>query len=335
MPNLIPPGDTSAMPAQPAQAGADPSQGNAADPTQGQTTDPSQQAPASLTGQAVDGADDGGARPVGTVQQANDMATDDDPYARVEASPEEEAQYQQFISRYLLAISDQRKTGKHGSMHDTVMAMLNNAKQPAAIAVGQATASVAWLIVQQAQHAGVKYDPEVLFHANYEATASMYLMGLAAGIFKGMGPMQEFDEDGGYPFNQKDLRVIAEAQIQAVRFFGNYMMRGGMLSESDQKANQDFWDKQVKREVKTGQVPEHVIQMMHQSGFSQGVHEQAQDQLSAGQAAQNPDMGQMQAQQQPPPGGGQQPPPGPQPGPQAPPPGGGQGAPQPSLTGGQ
>lgn len=332
MANLIPPGDTSAMPAQSAQAGADPSQGTPADPTQGQATDPSQQAPASLTGQAADGADDGGARPVGTVQQANDAATDDDPYAQVEATPEEEAQYNQFISRFLLAISinPRQPTGKKGqNMHEEVMSMLNNSKQPAAVTIGQTTATVAFLIVQQAQHAGVKYDPDVLFHANFEACASMYLLAIHAGIIKGV-ELKEMDQDGSYPFDQKDLRILAESQIQASRFFGNLALRGGMISDQDSKDYQGFWDKQVKREIATGQVPEHVIQMMHQSGISQSVQSQAQDQMSAGQAAQNPDMG------QPPQGGAQPPPPGgaqPQPGPQAPPPGGGQG--QPSLTGGQ
>lgn len=326
MPDLIPPGGMGAAdPSQSPQAGADPSQGNAADPTAGQTSDPSQAAPAGPGGQAVDGADDGGARPVGTVQQANDAATDDDPYAQVEATPEEEDQYNQFISRFLLAISDQRNTGKHGSMHDTVMHMLNNAKQPAAVSVGQTTASVAWLIVNQAQHAGVKYDPEILFHANFEACASMYLLGLHAGIFKGV-QLKDMSSDGSYPFDQKDLRIIAESQIQATRFFGNLMMRGGMLSDADSKANEDFWNKQVQREIRTGQVPDHIINMMHHSGIAQHVQDSAKDQMgTAAQAAQNPDMGQMQAQ---PPQGGQAPPQGPQ----APPPGGGsQGGQQPGL----
>lgn len=322
MPDLIPPGGQGAAdPTQPQQAGADPSQGNAADPTSGQTTDPSQNAPAGPGG----GSDDGGARPVGTVQQANDQAVDDDPYAQVDASPEEEAQYNQFISRFLLAISvnpSQPQGGKGPNMHEEVMKMLNDPKVPAAVSIGRTTATVAFIIVQQAQHAGVKYDPDVLFHANFEACASMYLLAVHAGVIKGV-QVKDMDQDGGYPFDQKDLRIVAEAQVQASRFFGNLALRAGMISDQDSKDYEGFWQKQVQREIKTGQVPEHVIQMMHQSGIGQSVQQQAQDQMSAGQAANNPDMGQMQ-----PPQGGQ----GaqPQPGPQAPPPGG-SGGQQPGL----
>lgn len=327
MPDLIPPGGMSAQdPSQPPQAGADPSQGSAATPAQGPSNDPSQAAPAGPQGQAADGADDGGARPVGTVQQANDATLEDDPYAQINASPEEEAQYTQFMSRFLLAISinpRQEADPKGPNLHKEVMKMLNNSDKPAAVTIGQTTATVAFMIVQQAQHAGIKYDPDVLFHANFEACASVYLLGVHAGIIKGV-EVKDFDQDGGYPFDQKDLRIVAESQVQASRFFGNLALRAGMISDQDSKDYENFWQKQVQREIKTGQVPEHVIQMMHQSGIGQHVQAAAQDQMSAANAAQQPDMGQMQAQQ----GGPAQP----QPGPQAPPPGGGdQGGQQPGL----
>lgn len=308
MPDFVPPGG----------AAPDPSQQQAPGPTadasaQAQSAqdpnNPSQQlAPMDATG-------DGGAAPRGTVKDANDAAIANDPAVPVDATPEEQAEYEQFVSRFLLFISDRHQKTKEGSPHDLVVKMLNDPKQPAAVTIGKTTATVAFMIVQQAMHQGINYNPEVLFGANGECCAAMLLLGKSLRLFKGLEPLQKHSPDEEYPYDQKDIRVLADAQIQASRFFGNLMIKGGMLGADVQKANEQFWHQQVQREIKTGQVPDQVIGMLQHSGAIKNLAGPTAGMIQGqqgvgGQLQAGPDQG-----QQPPPDQGQA-----QPQPGAPPP---------------
>lgn len=331
---LLPPGapGTEAAQVDPAVGGGampDPSQqgagaaptgpGDAADP-QGQgglipgqtepdpTADDTAQDP---TAQVLDSggapADQAGMK--GTVKDAQDAAVDDDPNAEVEATPEEQAQYDQLVSRFVTFISDGRvHTPGQKSTSDTVLEQLNNPKKPLAINLGEATAHIIFMIVQSAHAHKVDYSPEVLFHAADECVTSIYLLANAAGIIKGMPPfkgLDAIDEDGDYDFEAVEIKVIGESKMQACRVFGNLLVRAGMIGKDVSSENQEFWKKQIAREVSQGNVSDEVLAKLNKSGAFDKVHEHMGNDSSVMDTGQKPDPN------QPPDDAGAPPPPGP------------------------
>lgn len=270
----------------PGQQGAPSTQGNPMSQAQGgqdDPNDPSQDQPAAPPGQTGPG----GAIPVGTVDQRAEMATQQDPTAKVPATKQEQSEYDDFTSQFLLFISNQKPGGKNLSGHQSTMRQLNDPKIPAAVAVGKTVAMIAMIIVKHAEHQGKKYDPNVLFHANVECCVSVYMLGKAAGIFKNIQPMEAPDKDGNYTFDNSDIRVIADSQIQAIKFFGNMMIHQGLLSQDVQSANKVFWQKQVQREITSGQVPQRVFDMLEKTGAMQHMQNHVEN------AVQNATQGQM------------------------------------------
>lgn len=271
-PDLIPDEATgqasqSPPPSQPDAAPTDP----AADPSQDQGN-PNNLIPANADQQKVDGAASGGARAVGSVEDANQAAQDDNPANPQEVSPAEQAEYEQFVSRFIMFISDDgsNRHPANGPMKmspsDAVLKMLNNPRIPLAQAIGVTTAHVAFIIVTSAKAQKITYQPDVLFHANFECCVMMYLLGLSAGIFNGVPPFKGVDDDGSYDFNEQEVRIIADAQMQAVRAFGTLEVQHGMISPDMQKDNLNFWHQQVQREVQKGVVSDDVIQKLVKSG---------------------------------------------------------------------
>lgn len=325
---LLPPGapGTEAAQVDPAVAGGDPN---------AQGTDPSQQASPGddaddqgqgglIPGQvAADPSadqtagdptaqvlDSGGASPdqagmKGTVKDAQDAAVDDDPNAEVQATPEEQAQYDQLVARFVMFISDSRvHTPGQKSTSDTVLEQLNNPKLPIAVNLGQAVAHIIFMIVQSARVHKVTYSPEVLFHAADECTSSIYLLANAAGIIKGMPPfkgLDAIDEDGDYDFEPIEIKVIGEAKMQACRIFGNLLVRAGMIGKDVSAENQDFWKKQISREVSQGNVSDEVLAKLNKSGAFDKVHDHMGNDPSIMGAKDQPDPNQPPTDQGAPP----------------------------------
>lgn len=229
-------------------------------------------APAPPQAQAINGADAGGARAIGTVQDARDAQQVQDPTAPMSVDPKEQAEYEQFISRFTLILSD---TGKNRpshvhhdtpSVHDAILRSLNNPKVPLPVAIGTTTAQIAMMIVQQAQVSKIQYDPNVLFHACIECVALVYITGLASNIFKGCPPFKGLDKDGQYDFNDFELHLLTAAQMQAVRVFGSMELKAGMISPEVRQQNMQFWTDQVHREMASGMVNQDVLEKLGQSG---------------------------------------------------------------------
>jgi hypothetical protein len=263
----------------------------AADPTADDTaSDPTQQV-----------ADSGGANPdqagmKGTVKDAQDAAVDDDPNAEVDATPEEQAQYDQLVARFVTFISDSSiHTPGQKSTSDTVLQEINNPKLPLAINLGQAVAHIIFMIVQSAKVHKVDYSPEVLFHAADECCSSIYLLANAAGIVKGMPPfkgLDAIDEDGDYDFEPIEIKVIGETKMQACRIFGNMLVKAGYIGKDVSAENQDFWKKQISREVAQGNVSDEVLAKLNKTGTFDKVHEHMGSDPSTMGEPQQPDPNQ-------------------------------------------
>lgn len=311
MADLIPSG----MGQQMAQAGTEPQQPSPDDHAAAlaQAQQDFQNAPA---GQP---SDSGEQRPVGTAQDQRDAEVAKDPSAKVQASPHEQAQYVQLVTRFILMISDNRKhSPDHPSPSEAALKQLNNPKLSVAQAVGQTTAQLIFILHNAAKSQKVQYDPDVLFHAADECIAATYLKGLARGLFHGVPDYKGIPSSGEYPFEPAEMHMLAQAKIYAVQWFGRLMQQTGQITPAEKNEAMNFWQQQIKREVNSGQVSDQTIEKLIRAHMMSQGDQPPSDTSDAGQAPQQGQQQQEQAQpepQQPPPdqGGGvapQQPPAG-------------------------
>ena len=214
--------------------------------------------------------DSGDQRPVGTAQDARDQELSKDPSAKVEASPHEQAQYVQLVTRFILMISDDRKhSPEHPSPSDAALKQLNNPKLSVAQAVGQTTAQLIFILHNAAKSQKVQYDPDVMFHAADECIAATYLKGLARGIFHGVPPYKGIPSSGEYPFEPAEMHMLAKAKIYAVQWFGRLMQQTGQITPAEKNEAMNFWQQQIKREVNSGQVSDQTIEKLIQAHMMQ------------------------------------------------------------------
>lgn len=232
-------------------------------------------------------------RPVGTQEQHNNAVSAVDPTAETQADENEQAQYNQFVSRFMLALSDPKS-----KVGDATLKVMNNMHLTVPEAVGQATANLAFIIVKGAAAHKIQYAPDVLFHAAFECVCVVYVFGLAAGIWKDVPPFQGLKPDGSYPFNQKELKILCSAQMQAVRYFGNMELKNGMISNQIRQANMQFWHEQIQREVKSGVVNEDVLKKLAQAGVFKGAQDKSQQLQGQAQQAQAQQQSQVPQPQQ-------------------------------------
>lgn len=255
--------------------------------------------------------DNGDQRPVGTAKDQRDAEISKDPSAKVQASPQEQAQYVQLVTRFILMISDNRQhSADHPSPSDAALKQLNNPKLSVAQAVGQTTAQLIFILHNAAKSQKVQYDPDVLFHAADECIAATYLKGLARGIFHGMPEYKGIPSSGEYPFEPAEMHMLAQAKIYAVQWFGRLMQQTGQITPAEKNEAMNFWQQQIKREVNSGQVSDQTIEKLIRAHMMSQGDQPPSDTSDQGQP---PQQAQPQPQPQPDQGGGvapQQPPAG-------------------------
>lgn len=251
-------------PAQPA-----PDQGNAPTP------DPASMLPADAQGQQVDGADDGGPRAKGTQADVDSAAVDDDPTAPVNATAEEQKQYENLVSRFVLFISDPRKaTPAHASPTESVIAMMNKPNVPAAVALGRAAANIMFTMMHTAKMQKKPYDAEVGFYAADEAVPALYLLGAAHGIWKGLPAFKGLEPDGTYGFEDDEIKILGEAKMQGTRFIGNLMVHAGWITPDVARSNAALWKQRIEQEIAHGNVSDEVMNDLAKKGTFDKIHDQ-------------------------------------------------------------
>lgn len=233
---------------------------NAPNPVQ-QLQQQADNAPASQDSSAGSSSDP---RPVGTQQDQQQQALKQDPNAKVSASPKEQAEYIQLVTRFMLYIYDIRKAHANAMPPiETVLKGLNDPKMSVAQSVGNTTAQIIFILHNAAKHQKVEYSPDVLFHGADECIVATYLLGLARGIFKGAPPFKGIPkEQDQYPFDKQDMAIIAKAKIAAVQRFGQLLESQGQITGQDRQDAMQFWREQIQHEVQSGKVDDSVIQKM-------------------------------------------------------------------------
>lgn len=221
-------------------------------------------------------------RPAGTVDDFIKGAQMDDPFNTEEVTAEEQAQYDDFVDRAILLISDPRRPEDGSpSPSEATLKMMNNPSLSVGQALGLATAETVALIHNAAKRQGMEYSADVLFHGADELISALYVLGTEARIFPNapkptLGGEGETDDDGesitgAYNFSDEAMEIMAEAKFEAARVFGEKMMETGQISEEMNAEAQQFWKAQIEREMNSGEVGDEILDGVDVDAWRNGV----------------------------------------------------------------
>lgn len=145
-------------------------------------------------------------------------------------SPEEQAQYDQFVTKALTLIHGEKS-------QDAILEQLNQKDLELYEAVGRSAAQMAMALADQAKAAGIELSPDVVWHATKDyIVPELFEIGEASRIFP-EAPQEQIDM----------------AFLEATKVYGEQMLEGpdgGKLSEEAE----NFYAEQVAREVDSGEV---------------------------------------------------------------------------------
>ena len=160
------------------------------------------------------------ARPFGADAET---VEEEDPNAEIEASPEEQADYELVVARAYKFI--------YGAGKDQTLKMLSAGESPAA-GIGRATAMILRAIKTSAEQSGKKIEGDILFHAGAELVEDLSEFGKTAKVF-------EFRDEA------EDEQQTQEALFYAMKYYGEEAMANG---EVDQEAAQQAVQQGIQQE---------------------------------------------------------------------------------------
>lgn len=168
-----------------------------------------------------------------------------------QVSPQEQKEYDDFVTRALLFMNDPRQpVGKGGkpqsnvkAPRDVIIDHLNAVGGDAAEkAVGRTAAQVITLLTNNAKHQGYPYSPDVIFHGADEIITALYKIGTASGVIKQAPPEGSQEED----------HLLGAAKLYAAQFFGQNMIDTGQCTPELQNQSKQYMLEQIQREGESG-----------------------------------------------------------------------------------
>lgn len=174
-----------------------------------------------------------GAGPNGDVPSV-DPAEDED------VSPEEQGQYEQFVTRALQFI--------HGpKSRDAVIDHLNQPDLSVPEAVGRTSAFVVMRVNELAKAGGAKLSPDVVFHAGQEIVEELMEVGARAKIL----PIEWPEEDSEEAMSPETIQLVEQAFAIGAHEYGKHFVQ---TEEGQAVAGEagDFYARQVAKEADAG-----------------------------------------------------------------------------------
>lgn len=164
-----------------------------------------------------------------------------------QVTPEEQKQYDDFVTRAKLFINDPRvPLSSKGqpqqdakAPRDMILDHLNVRNDSASDALGRTTAQVCWVLYTAAKRAGMPYTPDVLYHGADEVMSDLYQIGVASGVIKNPPP------DG----SQEEEHFLGIAKLNATKYFGQNLIDTG---QANSKQAQEYYLAQIKKEGDSG-----------------------------------------------------------------------------------
>lgn len=161
----------------------------------------------------------------------------------VEASPQEEADLDQVVSKAMTMIHGRKS-------RDEVVKALHNPREPVAAVVGRIAANILMSISDQKSAATKEpVDREVLREAASYVVPELLQVGVAAGVFPFDAP-DEASEEVGAGTTEFDQQVRL-SMLEAVKVYGEAQLQKPG-AEAESSAAGDEWARGIQQEVADG-----------------------------------------------------------------------------------
>lgn len=189
---------------------------------------------------------------LGAVQQ-NPLTESDE-----NASPEEQAEYEDAFRRIMAMIHDTRENNGKKSMADSLIKTLANSQLPSHVAIGQSAGNTLRLFHENAKRQGKEIPGDVLREIGMDVIVEFI------DIARETGAVKQLPED-----ESVEMRDFAnQAALEAAKHFGEYMLKTG---QADVQGEQEAYKEQMEREATSGALDDWNMQGMDQGQMEQAV----------------------------------------------------------------
>ncbi len=164
------------------------------------------------------------------------------PVDETAVSPEEQEQYEDFVSRAIHFVNDTRVPQKGArSPADAVLERMNQRGLTVPEALGGTTADVVFMIHNNAKRQGVEYEADVLWHGADEIMSQLLDLGRASGVFPKLPPEN----------SEEEQKLLGAAKAEAAKAFGEKLIATGQAPQAEAQA---FMQEQMQREADSGEL---------------------------------------------------------------------------------
>jgi len=168
-----------------------------------------------------------------------DQGPDIDPLDEESVSPEEQEFYDTYMTKALQFIHGPKSSRQ-------VLKHLNQKDMSVTEAVGRTTAMIAKNIVQSAQIAGQKVNPDAVFGASQEVVEELLELGSRAGIFPIDWPTEDADN-----LSPEQEKMAQDSLAYAAQVYGNELLKSDEGAAVSKDAQNEVL-RQVQNETKAG-----------------------------------------------------------------------------------
>ena len=160
-----------------------------------------------------------------------------------EASPMEQAQYEDLFLRVMAAVNDTRKPpgGQAQSPADATVKLLSSKDRPAHEAIGTAAALIMIQIIDLSKRSNVQYDPRVVQEVGMDLVVEL------ADIADQSGAIRDMPEED----SEEYAKLIELSVLEGAKIYGEWQLRTGQAPR--QQAMGEI-DEQMQREADAGEL---------------------------------------------------------------------------------
>jgi len=159
-----------------------------------------------------------------------------------QASPEEQAEYDDAHKRVMHMVNDTTERGGKKSLADALIKTLSNSTMPSYQAIGQAAGNAMRLFHENAKRQGKEYSGDVLLNVGLDLVTELIDIASEVGAVKDI-PMGE-DSPEAEEFHKL-------ASLEASKAFGEYLLSTG---QADVQGEQEVMKEQMEREATSGEL---------------------------------------------------------------------------------
>ena len=182
-------------------------------------------------------------QPPGMPMGAGHGATQENPVTapEEEATPEEQAQYEDMFKRAMALINDTRSQGDSQSPADALIKLMSEKDKEAHVAIGTAAGMVIQILMDLSKRAGQEYSGPVIQEVAMDCVEELADIAKLSGAIKNMP-----EED-----SPEWAKLMELSALEMSKYVGEWMLRTG---QADRQGHMKEIEGQMQREADAGEL---------------------------------------------------------------------------------